>query len=185
MGDQTTGVPPATTRSSLGEKPSTGISIRNATNADRTAIAKLHERALGPGRFSLTAYRVREGTIAVSPFCQVAEHESKIIAAVRFTPVQIGGQPGALLLGPLAVDPDHTSIGLGTNLILAGAKAAREQGQKLILLVGALSYYGRHGFKQITPGRITLPGPVDPARLLALELEPDALEDFAGPIIAA
>ena len=37
-----------------------------------------------------------------------------------------------------------------------------------------------HGFRLVPPGRITLPGPVDPARLLYCELEPGALERAQG-----
>jgi predicted N-acetyltransferase YhbS len=36
----------------------------------------------------------------------------------------------------------------------------------------------------VVPGRITLPGPVDPARLLALELVPGALQSAAGQVKA-
>ena len=36
------------------------------------------------------------------------------------------------------------------------------------------------GFKPVPAGRITLPGPVDPARLLYCELEAGALETAKG-----
>ncbi len=49
-----------------------------------------------------------------------------------------------------------------------------------MILVGDEPYYGRMGFKPAPPGRISLPGPVDPARLLYCELEPGALEAAKG-----
>ena len=49
---------------------------------------------------------------------------------------------------------------------------ARAEGFSLVLLVGDMPYYGRFGFNPVPPGQITLPGPVDPARLLSLELVP-------------
>jgi predicted N-acetyltransferase YhbS len=36
------------------------------------------------------------------------------------------------------------------------------------------------GFKRVPPGRIELPGPVDPARILYCELEPGAFEGARG-----
>ena len=53
-----------------------------------------------------------------------------------------------------------------------GSSGRRGEGFALVLLVGDMPYYGRFGFAPVPPGQITLPGPVDPARLLALELEP-------------
>jgi predicted N-acetyltransferase YhbS len=45
-----------------------------------------------------------------------------------------------------------------------------------------MPYYGRFGFEPVPPGQITLPGPVDPARLLALGLVPGALAAAAGQV---
>ncbi len=53
-----------------------------------------------------------------------------------------------------------------------------------MLLVGDMPYYGRFGFAPVPPGQITLPGPVDPARLLALELEAGALAAAIGQMRA-
>ncbi len=45
-------------------------------------------------------------------------------------------------------------------------EAAAAAGDKVVLLVGDAPYYSPFGFQQVPFGRITLPGPVDPARLL-------------------
>ena len=103
-----------------------------------------------------------------------------LIAAVRFTPITIGGVGGALLLGPLAVDPDFAGQGFGRRLIGEAMEAAKAAGVKLVVLVGDEPYYGRFGFRPVPLGQITLPGPVDPQRLLAAELEPGALAAFRG-----
>jgi predicted N-acetyltransferase YhbS len=50
------------------------------------------------------------------------------------------------------------------------------------MLVGDEPYYGKCGFKRIPPGRVIMPGPVDPARLLAAELTDGALDGVTGPI---
>ena len=121
----------------------------------------------------------------ISPFCRVALLDSRIIAAVRFTDITIGGVGGALLLGPLAVDPDFAGKGFGRQLIGEALEAAKADGVRLVVLVGDEPYYGRFGFRPVPPGQITLPGPVDARRLLAAELEPGAFAGYRGGIIAA
>jgi predicted N-acetyltransferase YhbS len=160
--------------------------IRPAGPDDVTEIAALHARAMGPGRFARTAYRVREGAgEAFSPFCRVCLIEGRMAAAVRFTPVVIGGKDRALLLGPLAVDPAFANRGHGRGLVSRAMEDARAAGIALIVLVGDEPYYGRLGFRRIPRGQIWLPGPVDPDRVLAAELIPGALAGFAGLVSAA
>jgi predicted N-acetyltransferase YhbS len=155
--------------------------IRPARPEDRAAIAALDARAMGPGRFARTAYRVREKAAGdFSPFCRVSLLGDRLIAAVRFTPVCIGGKDGALLLGPLAVAPDLANRGYGRGLAAGALEDARASGVGLVVLVGDEPYYARLGFRRIPRGRIVLPGPVDPDRLLAVELRPGALQDYSG-----
>jgi predicted N-acetyltransferase YhbS len=160
-------------------------SIRPARPEDRAAIAALHARAMGPGRFARTAYRVREGAGAeFSPFCRVCLLDGRLVAAVRFTGISIGGRDGALLLGPLAVDPAFANRGYGRGLVAAALEDARAAGVALVLLVGDEPYYARLGFRRVPPGQIAMPGPVDPARLLAAELVHGALQRYSGSVRA-
>jgi predicted N-acetyltransferase YhbS len=159
--------------------------IRPARPEDRAAIGALHARTMGPGRFARTAYRVREVAGAgFSPFCRVALIGEQLIAAVGFTPVLIGGRDGALLLGPLAVAPEHANRGYGRGLAAAALDEARAAGIGLVVLVGDEPYYARLGFQRVPRGQILMPGPVDPDRLLAVELRAGALQDYAGPLEA-
>ena len=48
------------------------------------------------------------------------------------------------------------------------------------MLVGDEPYYGKSGFKRIPKGRATMPGPVDPARLLVCELVEGAFDGVSG-----
>ena len=59
---------------------------------------------------------------------------------------------------------------------------AKAQGHRLVLLVGDEPYYSRSGFKAIPKGRVTMPGPVDPKRLLIVDLVEGAAADIAGPV---
>ncbi len=156
------------------------ITTRPAAEADMPAISALSARVFGPGRFVRTAYRIREGTPDVSPFCRVAIYEGRIVAAIRMTEITIGGTGRALLLGPLAVETAYAGQGHGRRLIAESLEAAKAARIDLVLLVGDLPYYGRLGFIAVPMGQILLPGPVDPARLLACELTADALSRMAG-----
>jgi predicted N-acetyltransferase YhbS len=106
------------------------------------------------------------------------------VGGVRFTAIRIGAANGGALLGPLVVDPAVKGKGYGKALVGEGLMRAKAEGFGLVLLVGDLPYYGRFGFAPVPPGKITLPGPVDPARLLAVELMPGVLEGLAGQVAA-
>ena len=160
------------------------VVTRSVTAADEAPIRRLHADVFGPGRFARTAYRVREGTPFASPYCRVVVRGDRIIAGLRMTPATVGGMAGSLLLGPLAVDPEFASLGFGRRVVAESFELATAAGFRLVLLVGNLSYYTRMGFVAVPPGQIWLPGPADPARILARELVPGALGAYRGLVVA-
>ena len=145
------------------------LQIRREEEIDVSALSLLSAQAFGPGRFARTAYRVREGVPPVASLALTAWLDAQVIGGIRFTEVRIGEAGNALLLGPLVVDPAYKGNGYGRALVQEGLTRARAQGFALVLLVGDMSYYGRFGFVPVPPGQITLPGPVDPERLLVVE----------------
>jgi predicted N-acetyltransferase YhbS len=154
------------------------------TADDAESILRLNERVFGPGRFARTAYRVRETTPPDLSLSFVARVGPLLVGANAMTAVVIGETP-AYLLGPLIVEPVFRSRGIGEALVNASLEAAKAAGGRLIVLVGDESYYGRMGFKPAGPGRITLPGPVDPARVLVAELVEGAFAGVAGKLRGA
>ena len=158
--------------------------IRLETAADAPALSKLSAEAFGPGRFARTAYRVREGVPPIAPLSLTGWLDGALVGGVRVTAIRIGEQAGGALLGPLVVDPAVKGKGYGKALVSEGLTRAKAHGFGLVLLVGDMPYYRRFGFAPVTPGKITLPGPVDPGRLLAMELAPGALEGAAGQVAA-
>jgi predicted N-acetyltransferase YhbS len=163
---------------------SLSFEIRLETNSDGEVLSQLSSEALGPGRFARSAYRVREGVPPVAALCLCATLDGKLLGGVRFTAIRIGAEQNAALLGPLVVDPVEKGKGIGRALVQDGLTRARTEGFGLVLLVGDIPYYGRFGFTPVPYGQITLPGPVDPARLLAVELIPGALAGAAGQVKA-
>jgi predicted N-acetyltransferase YhbS len=165
----------------------TSFHLSLATAADVDAVEHLLDLSFGPQRRTKTSYRLREGSTAVAGLSQVVrDDEVGLAGAISYWPLAIGakGTP-ALLLGPLAVHPLRQNRGIGLALMRATLAEAKAQGHGLVLLVGDGSYYARVGFSQVPEGQILLPGPVDPKRLLALELKPGALAQAKGLAMAA
>jgi predicted N-acetyltransferase YhbS len=161
------------------------FSISPETPEDSPEVEALLDQCFGVGRRTKTTYRLREGEQPVSTLCHVARSPcGRMVGANSFWDLRIGeGGAPALLLGPLAVAPDLQNKGIGRALMHRGISEARDLGHRLIVLVGDEPYYGRVGFRQVPPGRLLLPGPVDPARLLYLELKPGALEAVQGLVL--
>ncbi|MEE7456670.1 GNAT family N-acetyltransferase [Methylorubrum populi] len=155
--------------------------IRPEHPDDAPAIERLHARAFGPGRFARTAYRLREGGSPLPDLCLTALVGTYLVGSVRIGSAEAGGGP-LLVLGPLTVDPSFSDRGIGTSLMRASLDAARAAGHGLVILVGDAPYYARFGFRPVPPGRLALPGPVDPARFLWLELFDGASAGRSGPV---
>jgi len=155
--------------------------IRPEQPVDASAVEALVSEAFGPGRFAKSAYRLREGVSPVHPLSFVAIEKHTLRGSIRFWPIFVGAAP-ALLLGPLAVQPDQRGRGIGIGLMDRGILEAERLGYRTILLVGDLPYYGRVGFAQVPLGRMTFSGPVERGRLLGLGLEPGALEALEGAV---
>lgn len=158
---------------------STNWFIRLEENADLPAIDTLQAAAFGPGRFARTAFRIREGILHFPELSFVGLSGEDVAGSVRLTPITIGETP-ALLLGPLTVAAEFKSRGLGKNLLRTALDAAARVGETAVLLVGDAPYYGPLGFQQVPFASITLPGPVDPARVLVAPLNGASLPK--GPV---
>jgi predicted N-acetyltransferase YhbS len=106
---------------------------------------------------------------------------NEVLGSIRFWPVAIGMEK-SILLGPLAVQPGLRGRGIGIALMKHAIAAARDQGQPSIVLVGDEPYYVRVGFARLAPGRVRFPGPVDPARVLALSLQLNVMLTLKGEV---
>lgn len=157
------------------------LTILPEAPGDASAIERLHERTFGPGRYAKTAYRLREQVEHDLDLSFTARIGTLLVGSVRLSPVRIG-EARALLLGPLTVEPPFRERGVGQALIARALEQARSKGHQLVILVGDEPYYGKCGFKPIPSGRVTMPGPVDPQRLLVAELRDGAFDGISGPI---
>src|SRR6187401_2063360 len=152
------------------------LTILTEKPEDAGAIERLHERTFGPGRYARTAYRIREKVAHRLDLSFTARIGTLLVGSIRLTQVRIGETP-ALLLGPLTIEPPFRDRGIGKVLMERALGAAKQQGHRLVVLVGDEPYYARVGFKRIPRGQVKFDGPVDPARMLYAELVEGA---FAG-----
>jgi predicted N-acetyltransferase YhbS len=146
------------------------------------ALEGVLDRAFGPGRYAKTSERVRERGARFEPsLSRVAlDDAGEPVGLCRIWRVKAGVE--LFFLGPLAVDPAAQAAGLGlalTRETVGACRAARGNG---VVLVGAERFFRPVGFTVVPRGRIKLPGPVDPARLLWCELRLGGLDKSQGEL---
>jgi predicted N-acetyltransferase YhbS len=158
------------------------VTIREERIDDAEAREALLNKAYGVARFAKPSERLRKGRRPVSGLSLVAADRGQLIGTVRLWHVAAGPRRNALLLGPLAVHPDHRNRRIATALMRRAIARAHLAGHDAILLVGDVAYYGRFGFSAALTGELRMPGQYEPHRLLALELRSGALAGARGAI---
>ena len=153
--------------------------IQPESPEDFYAVEKLAEIAFGPGRFTRSAFRLREGVSHEADLSFTLHRMGELIGSVKLTRILIGNDL-ALLLGPLVVAPEFKNKGVGSALMEKAVEAAKLAGHAVILLVGDFDYYKKFGFEQARHGQIKLPGPVDPDRILICSLKEGVSDKFKG-----
>jgi len=139
-------------------------------------ILELTDHAFGPGRYVKTAERLRENSHIIPDLSFVAMQGDKLLGSVRMWPISVHDfdantyEPLAFL-GPIVVDDSQRGRGIGKALISACVEAAFAKGLRAVLLVGSQSYFRPFGFDKAQ--NISLPGPVDPSRLMIRYSQPD------------
>ncbi len=153
--------------------------VREEKPCDVATREALLDRAFGPSRFEKTCERLRENRLAAAHLSLVAELDGRLVATVRLWHVAWSNGHG-LMLGPLAVDDECRSLGLGGLMMRQALSRAATLGHESVVLVGDEPYYQRFGFSPALTTRLDLPGPLDRARFLGLELKEGALAQAHG-----
>jgi predicted N-acetyltransferase YhbS len=160
------------------------LTIASESPADSWARERLLDEAFGAARSDKTAERLREGRLPVRGLALAAKNAGDLVGTLRMWHILAGEVP-ALLLGPLAVAKAYRSRGLGRQLMADALFRAASAGHKAVLLVGDAAYYEPFGFSRRHTLGLSLPGPVDEARFLGLELKGGALKAARGFVVAA
>jgi predicted N-acetyltransferase YhbS len=157
--------------------------LQAETRFDGAARERLLDGAFGADRHEKTSERLREGRLPADGLALTLKADGKLVGTIRLWNISAGGVP-ALLLGPLAVAKCHEGLGLGSKLMRHALAEATLRGHKAVLLVGDAPYYSRFGFDGGLTEGLALPGPVDRARFLGMELSEGALAQANGLVIA-
>jgi predicted N-acetyltransferase YhbS len=155
------------------------LPIASESPADSWARERLLDQAFGAAHSDKTAERLREGRLPVRGLALAAKDAGDLVGTLRMWHILAGEVP-ALLLGPLAVAKAYRSRGLGRQLMMEALFRAASAGHKAVLLVGDAAYYEPFGFSRRHTLGLSLPGPVDEARFLGLELRGGALKRAKG-----
>ena len=148
-----------------------GFRLEAETPSDAPDIEALLDRAFGADRHAKRSYAYRRGIDSIAALRLVARDPARrLVGTLRFWPVGVdagdrGGSRPALLLGPLAVEPELKGQGVGRALMADGLARAAALGHGLVLLVGDIAYYGQFGFAPAAPLGLFMPGE-QPHRLL-------------------
>jgi predicted N-acetyltransferase YhbS len=134
------------------------VTIRHERPPDVPAREALLDRAFGGARFAKTCERLRVGRMPAAGLSLVATDHGRVIGTVRLWHISAGFDRPALLLGPLAVDPEGRSRGIGAALMNRALSEARRRGHRIILLVGDEPYCAKFGFSAARRDR----GPLAP-----------------------
>jgi putative acetyltransferase len=155
--------------------------VRNEQPGDRQQVRKVNEAAFGRSdEADLTDGLRHEGVVLLS---LVAELDSQIIGHILFSRMSVEtahGPVAAVSLAPMAVLPDHQGRRFGSQLVLRGLAELRDQGERIVILLGHKEYYPRFGF---TPEKARhLASPFPPEAFMALELSDGALAGVHGTV---
>jgi predicted N-acetyltransferase YhbS len=159
------------------------LTLQAETRFDTAARERLLDAAFGAERNEKTSERLREGRLPAEGLALTLKADGKLVGTIRLWNISAGGVP-ALLLGPLAIANSHEGMGLGSKLMRYALAEATLRGHKAVLLVGDAPYYSRFGFDGGLMEGLVLPGPVDRARFLGLEIVEGALAQAHGLVLA-
>lgn len=145
--------------------------IRQISNEDNDKIIKLLYKSFGPGRFARSVYRLREKNDRDTEFSYIYELNNQILSSISYYKTFLNNDINGLLLGPLAVDPEHRGKGYGVELVkYTIALIKKTMAYDFILVIGDYHYYEKFGFKKIN-NTFSFYGPVNSEKVLILPIK--------------
>ncbi len=133
------------------------------------ALESLLDLAFGADRHGRTAYAVREGTEPVDSLSFVAMDGETLTGSLQCWPITLlfpdVDALSLVMVGPVAVHPDLQNRGIGKYMTHIVAERLDHAGQSA-MMIGDPDYYEPFGFRSGPASGWTLPGPVEPHRIL-------------------
>lgn len=153
------------------------MTVRREAAEDVPEVRLVNEDAFGrPDEADLIENLRAEGVVLCS---LVAEEQGRIVGHILFSRMWIENVP-AVALAPMAVLTATQRRGVGGLLVRRGLELLREQGERIVIVLGHPDYYPRFGFSVELARGLMSPFPVD--AYMALELEAGALAGVYGKV---
>ena len=158
------------------------IRAENPTSpSEHLVIRAVNEAAFGGSEEADLIDKLRGDQALIS---LVAECALGIVGHILFGRMWIR-TPSRLMptvaLAPVAVLPEHQRKGIGQRLIVHGLELLRNQGERIVIVVGHPDYYPRFGFSSARARPLESPFPRE--AFMALELLEGTLEGVHGAVI--
>jgi putative acetyltransferase len=162
--------------------PVTPPLIRPETDADHNAIRHVNRLAFGQDAEARLLDALRDGGYVRASL--VAEKDRQVVGHVLFSALPIITEAGtvpALALAPMAVLPDYQRQGIGSALVRRGLDVCKEQGHRIVVVLGHPHFYQRFRFSSKLAAQFESPY-TGRESFMALELMPGALNDVTGRV---
>lgn len=157
------------------------VIIRCESTADESAVRTVNESAFE--RFdeaNLIDNLRKEGAVVLS---LIAEVKRQVVGHILFSRMWIDNSDGslaAIALAPISVLPAHQRKGIGGMLIRSGLECLRDQGERIVIVLGHPNYYRHFGFSTEQARGLTSPFPPD--AFMAAELSTNAMLGISGNV---
>ena len=132
------------------------VIIRKEEERDRRLVEEVIRNAFWnrfePGATEhFLAHHLRDSADFIPELNLVAETEGRVVGSIMYTTSEIKldehNTIPTITFGPLAVDPDYQSRGIGMKLVERSVDIASDMGFNSILIFGDPRYYSKVGFR--------------------------------------
>jgi putative acetyltransferase len=156
------------------------VLIRPEASTDPEAIRHVNRLAFGQDDEARLVDALRVGGyVRVS---LIAERAGQIVGHILFSDLPIitgDGAVSALALAPMAVLPEFQNQGIGSGLVQKGLEACRQQGHRIVVVLGHVHFYPRFGFSPKLAAHLESPISGSDS-FMAVELVPGVLDGVVG-----
>jgi putative acetyltransferase len=156
------------------------IEVRPENDWDHAAVRQINRLAFGQDGEARLVDALRGGGLA--PVSLVAQVDGQVVGHIMFSDLKIATDKGdvpALALAPMAVLPEFQRQGIGSTLVRRGLELCKEQGRRIVVVLGHADFNPRFGFSAKLAECLESPYGSGPSHM-AIELVAGALSGVAG-----
>jgi putative acetyltransferase len=158
------------------------LNIRPETSADHGAIRHVNRLAFGQDAEARLVDALRDGGYVRASL--VAEKDQQVVGHILFSDLSIVTEAGtvpALALAPMGVLPEVQNQRIGSALVGRALEVCREQGHRIVVVLGQPHFYQRFGFSSKLAVHLESPYSGRES-FMAVELVPGALDGVKGRV---